>query len=81
MLLENNLIKTNEKEIGTITNNFFNNITKNLDLKSSKKCTVKDLDKKEYICVLFMDLSKALTQSIMIFGWQSCMRMVSLKMY
>ena len=44
MLLENNLIKTNEKEIATIMNNFFINITKNLDLKSSKKCTTKDLN-------------------------------------
>ena len=44
MLLENNLIKTNEKEIATIVNNFFVNITKNLDLKSSKKCTAKDLN-------------------------------------
>ena len=44
MLLENNLIKTNKKEITTIMNNFFINITKNLDLKSSKKCTTKDLN-------------------------------------
>ena len=42
MLLENNLIKTNEKEIVTIMNNFFINITKNL--KSSKKCTIKHLN-------------------------------------
>ena len=44
MLLENNLIKTNEKEIATIMNSFFVNITKNIDLKSSKKCTTKDLN-------------------------------------
>ena len=44
LLLENNLIKTNEKEIATTVNNFFINITKNLDLKSSKKCTTKDLN-------------------------------------
>ena len=44
MSLENNLIKTNKKEIATIMNNFFINITKNLDLKSSKKCTTKDLN-------------------------------------
>ena len=44
MLLENNLIKTNEKEIATIMNSFFINITKNLDLKSFKKCTTKDLN-------------------------------------
>ena len=37
MLLENNLIKTNEKEIATIMNNFFLNITKNLDLRKSSK--------------------------------------------
>ena len=43
LLIENNLIKTNEKEIATTVNNFFINITKNLDLKSSKKCTAKDL--------------------------------------
>ena len=42
MLLENSLIKTNKKEIVTIMNNFFINITKNLDLKSSKR-TTKDL--------------------------------------
>ena len=34
MLLENNSIKTNEKEIGTIMNDYFINITKNLELKS-----------------------------------------------
>ena len=44
MLLENNSIKTNEKEIATIMNDYFINITKNLDLKSSKKCTAKDLN-------------------------------------
>ena len=44
MLSENNLIKTNEKEIAIIMNNFFINITKNLDLKTSKKCTTKDLN-------------------------------------
>ena len=44
MLLENNSIKKNEKEIATIMNNYFINITKNLDLKSSKKCTAKDLN-------------------------------------
>ena len=44
MLLENNLIKTNEKEIATIMSNFFINITKNLDSKSSKKCPTKDLN-------------------------------------
>ena len=41
--VENNSIKTNEKEIATIMNDYFINITKNLDLKSSKKCTAKDL--------------------------------------
>ena len=35
MLLENNSIKTNEKEIASITSNVFINITQNLDLKSS----------------------------------------------
>ena len=35
MLLENNLIKTNEREIATMMNNFFINNTKNLDLESS----------------------------------------------
>ena len=44
MLLENNLIKTNEKEIATIMSNFFININKNLDSKSSKKCPTKDLN-------------------------------------
>ena len=44
MLLENNSIKANEKEIATIMNDYFINITKNLDLKSSKKCTAKDLN-------------------------------------
>ena len=44
MLLENNLIKTNEKEIATIMNKYFNDITKNLDLKASKKCNTKDLN-------------------------------------
>ena len=44
MLLENNSIKTNEQEIATIMNNFFTNIAKNLDLKSSKKCTTKDIN-------------------------------------
>ena len=38
------LFKTNEKEIATIMNNYCINITKNLDLKSSKKCTAKDLN-------------------------------------
>ena len=37
MLLENNSIKTNEKEIAIIMNDYFINITKNLDLKFSKK--------------------------------------------
>ena len=44
IMLENNLIKTNEKEIATIINTFFINITINLDLKSFKKCTTKDLN-------------------------------------
>ena len=44
MLLQNNLIKTNEKGIAAIINNFFINITKNLDLKSSKKRTTDDLN-------------------------------------
>ena len=44
MLLENNSIKANEKQIATIMNDYFINITKNLDLKSSKKCTAKDLN-------------------------------------
>ena len=44
MLLENNSIKANEKEIATGMNYHFINITKNLDLKSSKKCTAKDLN-------------------------------------
>ena len=44
MLLENNLIKTNEKEIATIMNKYFTDITKNLDLKASKKCNTKDLN-------------------------------------
>lgn len=35
MLLENNVIKTNEKETVTKTSIFFVDITKNLDLKSS----------------------------------------------
>ena len=35
MLLENNSIKTNEKEIASITSNVFINTTQNLDLKSS----------------------------------------------
>ena len=35
MLLENNLIKTNEREIATMMKIFFINITKNLDLESS----------------------------------------------
>ena len=41
MLLENNSIKTNEKEIATIVNDYLINITKNF---SSKKCTAKDLE-------------------------------------
>ena len=44
MLLENNSIKTNEKEIATIMNDYFINISKNLNLKSSKKCIAKDLN-------------------------------------
>ena len=44
MLLENNSIKTNEKEIAIIMNDYFINFTKNLDLKTSKKCTAKDLN-------------------------------------
>ena len=44
MLLENDLNKANEKEMATIMNNFFITITKNLDLKFSKKCTTKDLN-------------------------------------
>ena len=38
MLLENNSIKTNEKEIATIMNNYFINI------KVFQKCTAKDLN-------------------------------------
>ena len=44
MLLENNSIKTNEKEIATKMNNSFINTTKNLDSKSPKICTTKDLN-------------------------------------
>ena len=44
MLLENNVVKTNLKEIATIMNNFFINITNNLDLWSSRKCATKDLN-------------------------------------
>ena len=44
MLLKKHLIKTNEKEIATKMNIFFINITKKLDLKSSKKCTTEDLN-------------------------------------
>ena len=44
MLLENNSIKTNEIEIATIMNDYFINNIKNLNLKSSKKCTAKDLN-------------------------------------
>ena len=40
-MLQNNLINAYEKEITTKMNNFFINITKNLNLKSSKKCTIK----------------------------------------
>ena len=43
-MLENNLIKTNEKETATIMNNCFININKNLDSKSSSRCTTKDLN-------------------------------------
>ena len=43
MLLRNNLIKSNEKEIKTIMNNFFIHIAKDLDLKFSKKCTTKEI--------------------------------------
>ena len=43
MLLRNNLIKTNEKEIKTIMNNFFIHFAKDLDLKLSKKCTTKEI--------------------------------------
>ena len=39
-----NLINANEKEIATIMNNFFNNITKNLHSKSSKRYTTKDMN-------------------------------------
>ena len=44
MLLEINSIKTNEKEIAIIMNDYFINFTKYLDLKTSKKCTAKDLN-------------------------------------
>ena len=48
MSLKNNSIKANEKRITTIMNNIFINITKNLDLKSSKKCTTKDSTVSEF---------------------------------
>ena len=44
MLLENKLIKTNEKEIATMMNNFFINTAENLDLNSPQNCTTKDLN-------------------------------------
>ena len=44
ILLENNLIKTSEREIATMMNNFFINNTKNLDLESSIKCATKVLN-------------------------------------
>ena len=44
MLLGKNSVRTNENENATIMNNFLINITKNVDLKSSKKSTTKNLN-------------------------------------
>ena len=44
MLLGKNSIRTNENENATIMNNFLINITKNVDLKSSKISTTKNLN-------------------------------------